>query len=110
MEAPINPSERRAFERFPSRFPTRFKDTRQDYGTNVVLRDACAQGARIITREKLAPHDYVDLEIKLPDGADPLHLQGEVVWTKNMEPNIWDVGIQFPAVHFMHLARLYKFA
>ena len=32
-------NERRIFDRFQSRFPTKFKDSRGDFGNDVFLRD-----------------------------------------------------------------------
>ena len=102
--------DRRAFERFAARFPTRFKDGRNDYGTTVALRDASAQGARILSRDKMSIHDPVDIEIKLPDSSDPVELSGEVVWVRQAEASIWDIGVKFSIPQFMRLSRLYKFA
>ena len=102
--------DRRNFERFPARFPTRFKDTRDDFGTNVFLRDACAEGVKVTTRERLFLNDSVSLEIDLPDEREPLTLKGQVVWAVTGDiPDLWDVGIKFHKLDFVHLSRLYKF-
>ena len=53
MEMPAQTNEeRRIFERFSARFPVKFKDAREDYGSDVFLRDASAQGIRIMTKER----------------------------------------------------------
>lgn len=103
-------SKRRLYERFPSRFPTKFKDTRADFGTNVHLRNVSAQGAKIATSESLYVNDSVSLEVELPDGKPPLTLRGEVVWTNKYDTDLWDVGIMFHKVVFMDLWRLYRAA
>ena len=105
-----NPTdERRVFERFPARFPTRFKDTRYDYGTNVALRDASAEGVKIVSKERLSLKDTIDLEVKLPDSATPFNIKGEVVWITQAETNMWDIGLKFHAIDFVRMSRLYKF-
>ena len=102
--------DQRIFERFSARFPVKFKDTREEYGTSVFLHDASAQGARLTTHERLFLNDYVSLDVKLPDGTDPLILNGQVVWIKTIEPNqLWGVGLKFRAVDLMKIQRLYKF-
>ena len=100
--------ERRIFERFSARFPVKFKDAREDYGTEVFLRDASAQGARIVTKERFFLDDQVSLEVELPDGGDPMVLSGRVVWTKPFNTSLWDLGVEFTKVNFLKMKRLFK--
>ena len=101
--------DRRVYERFPSRFPAKFKDTRDHFGENVYLRDASAGGVRITTKERLYLNDNITLEVDLPDGRGTMTLKGEVVWVKAKENEMWNVGIKFHKVDFMDLWRPYKF-
>jgi len=101
--------EKRIFDRFSTRFPAKFKDTRHDFGTNVYLRDSSAGGAKISTKERINMYDPVALEVELPDGNSPMVLRGEVIWVKSQKYNIWDIGFKFHQIDLMHLSRLYKF-
>ena len=101
--------EQRTFERFPSRFPAKFKDTRSDFGTDVYLRDASAEGVKITTKERLYLNDNVTLEVDLPDGRGAMTLRGKVVWVKNKDTDMWNVGMKFHKVVFMDMWRPYKF-
>ena len=103
-------SERRIFGRFQTRFPTKFKDVRGDYGNNVFLRDASASGAHIVTRDRMFFNDRVSLEVELPDGTSPMVLNGRVVWSKPNDAAMWDIGFQFDEVNFMRMQRLFKFS
>ena len=100
--------ERRLFERFSARFPVKFKDTRQDFGAEVFLRDASAQGVRILTKERFFIDDKLSLEVALPDGGEHLILNGHVVWAKLVNLSLWDIGIEFPEVNFIKMQRLFK--
>ncbi|MBI3314316.1 MAG: PilZ domain-containing protein [Candidatus Omnitrophica bacterium] len=107
--------ERRLFERFWARYPAKFKDSRNEYGTDVFLRDASAAGVRINTRERMFLDDPVALEVEVPDGALPMALCGRVKWTRPARPgggaagsSAWDVGVQFPQVDFMKMSRLFQ--
>ena len=100
--------ERRIFERFSARFPVKFKDEREDYGTDVFLRDASAQGMRILTKERFFLDDQLALEVELPDGGEPLVLNGRVVWVKLLNLSLWEIGIQFSQVDFFKMQRLFK--
>lgn len=105
--APLE-NDNRLFERFLARFPVKFQHSEQDYGTNVFLRDASAQGAKFSTSERVYVKDSVSLLVKLPDGGDPLSLNGRVVWVKEKFPNLWDAGLQFHKANFMQLQRMYR--
>ncbi|MCA9407747.1 MAG: PilZ domain-containing protein [Candidatus Omnitrophica bacterium] len=102
--------ERRFFERFSSRYPARIKDSREEFGARFHLREASAEGVRIRSTEKVFNNDSLTLEVKLPDGHDPMILKGHVVWTKNQDSKVWDIGLKFHKIRLMHLSRLYSLA
>ena len=102
--------ERRIFDRFQASFPAKFKYSRGDFGNDVFLKDASADGLNILTKERLFFNDFIALEIELPDGNDPLVLSGRVMWSKpTNEPSMWDIGLQFGEVDFMKMHRIFKF-
>lgn len=103
-------AERRVFERFSARFPAKFKDSRDDYGTEVFLRDASASGVHILSRERMYLDDPVDLEVIVPDGGQPMVIKGKVVWTKPANAVMWDVGLRFAKVDLVNMSRLFKFS
>ncbi len=100
--------ERRLFERFSARFPAKFKDTKDNYGSDVFLRDASAEGARIVSKERYFLDDQVSLEVELPDGGEPMVLSGHVVWVKLLNMSLWDIGVKFSEVKFLKMQRLFK--
>ena len=100
--------ERRIFHRFSARFPVKFKDAREEFGTEVFLRDACAQGMHILTKERFFVDDQIALEVELPDGGQPLVLNGHVVWVKLLNLSLWDIGVEFSQVNFLKMQRLFK--
>lgn len=108
-EEELDLEDHRLFERFSARFPAKFKDTRDEFGRSVFLRDASAQGAKLTSKERLYLNDSVSLEVQLPDNPNTMTLRGMVVWAKNKELNEWDIGLKFHKVNLLHMARLYKF-
>lgn len=102
--------ERRYFQRFSSRYPARVKDSREEFGARFHLRDACAEGVKIRSTEKVFHNDSLTLEVKLPDGHDPMVLKGHVIWTVKHDPNAWDIGLKFHKIQLMRLSRLYSLA
>jgi hypothetical protein len=100
--------ERRLFERFSARFPVKFKDAREDFGDEVFLRDASAEGIRILTKERFFLEDQLSVEVQLPDGGEPMVLSGRVVWVKLLNLSLWDIGVQFSQVNLLKMQRLFK--
>ncbi len=101
--------EHRLFERFSARFPVKFRHTRSEYGSDVFLRDACARGVRISTRQRVFLNDSISLEVKVPDGSEPLMLNGRIVWMQTKSPTLWDVGVQLHEINFMEMQRIFKY-
>ena len=106
----VRRQENRLFERFQARFPVKFRHARDEYGSSVFLRDASAQGVKVATRQRLFLNDSVSLEVKLPDGHDPLVLNGRVVWIKEKAPELWEAGLEFHRVNLMKLQRMFRLA
>ena len=102
-------SENRLFERFPARFPVKFKYSVNEYGSDVFLRDASAQGLKIETRQKLFLHDSVSLQVEIPGTREPMELNGRVVWTKSQSPSMWEAGVEFHKINLMKIHRLFQF-
>lgn len=101
--------ENRLFERFSARFPVKFRHTRSEYGSDVFLRDASARGVRISTKERIFLNDSVSLDVKVPDGCEPVTLNGRVVWMRNKSPTLWDAGVELHEINFMEMQRIFRF-
>lgn len=105
-----NLQERRIFERFDTRFPAKLKDSREDYGEKLYLRNACAQGALLASKEHLYINDSLTLEVEVPKVPHPVTLRGRVMWVKKDHANFWEVGFKFHQISLMQLAKLYESA
>ena len=105
----VQVDDRRVFDRFVARFPVKFKDSRNDFGSNVFLRDMSAEGVKIVTKERMLLNDKINLLIELPDGRDPLQLSGNIVWIREANPNTRDAGLKFDKIDFMATQRIFKY-
>ena len=105
----IGIDDRRVFDRFMARFPVKFKDARDGFGSNVFLRDVSAQGVKIQTRKPLFINDKVELLVEIPDGHDPMTLSGNVVWARGINPTMRQAGLKFDRVDFMDTQRIFKY-
>lgn len=100
--------ERRIFERFTARFPVKFQHSREEFGTEVYLRNASAQGVMVTSRQRMFLHDSVSLIVELPDGFAPMKLTGRVVWTRKKVASSWDMGVEFHKTIFMGMHRMFQ--
>jgi len=105
----VQSDDRRVYERFMARFPAKYKESRNDYGTDIFLRDISADGAKIATKQKVKLNDRLDLQVDLPDGHDPMDLKGTIVWTVNTGPRTWEAGLRFDKIALMKTQRIYQF-
>ena len=97
--------DRRVYERLTARFPVKLKDSRHDYGAEFLMRDVSAGGIKLLSKEKLFLHDFLSLLINLPDGQEPVILNGEVVWSRAAGSQGWDIGLQFHKIDYLRLHR-----
>jgi hypothetical protein len=105
----MEPPEQRLFSRFVSRFPTKFKDSVEEYGQEIFLRDVSATGARVVSRNRLFIDDVLSLSVKLPDGREPVELSGRVRWVHHPSPQGWEAGLQFHKIDLMRIHRIVRF-
>ncbi len=103
-------SDLRVFERFSARWPTKFKDSPADYGTEVEMKNCSASGARLFTNERFLVDDNISIDVKAPDGCAPLQFSGRVRWSRSNGGALWEIGVQFHKIELMKMHRLVKFA
>ncbi len=105
----VQAQDRRVFGRFRARFPLKFKYSKEDFGSEVFLRDLCAAGARIAARKNLYVNDWVDLQVEVPDGKAPIEFSGRIVWAREESPNAWNAGVKFDKINLMETQRIFRF-
>ena len=103
LESSQTVSEKRSFERFEARYPAKIKDTRDEFGVNLSLRNASAEGIRLISRDRIYVNDSISIEVRLPDNDSPMTIRGEVVWAKLLPNKLWDIGLK------CHKGRFYEY-
>jgi len=51
-----------------------------------LTKDICAEGMQLLTEEKLQKGDKLEFKITLPEALNPVHLNGNVMWSKDLSP------------------------
>ena len=101
--------DRRIFSRLSADFPIKFAGSSEAYGSRISLKDISAEGLRFFSNEKTDIKGPVNLLVNVPDGKNPLALNGIVVWTRKDASGASQVGIKFSKVNFMKMHRIVKF-
>ncbi|HAJ57097.1 MAG TPA: hypothetical protein DCL35_04935 [Candidatus Omnitrophica bacterium] len=87
--------------------PMRFKDLKIGEKGSAVALDIGGGGAGIESARELKPRTPLELWFDLPDGYEPMHLLGKVVWSQ-LSGAAWKVGVSFDRPRLMSLSRILK--
>jgi hypothetical protein len=107
-ESAINGSDRRVFERFEVNLPARFIDLRQNQEGQAKAYDVSAKGIGFLFHQEVKPLTALEIWLDLPDKGSPLYTRGRVVWTMQVEPQLWRAGISLEKAELMGLSRIFR--
>ncbi|MDD5020004.1 MAG: PilZ domain-containing protein [Candidatus Omnitrophica bacterium] len=85
----------------------RFKDLRVGAKGEGVCKDIGGGGAGFDCVREIRPKTPLEMWFDFPDGFEPMHLLGRVVWSKAQGP-LWRTGIAFDRQRLMSMARILK--
>jgi hypothetical protein len=61
-----------------------------------ILRDLCPRGSGVVTHHWLKENEQVTIMIKIPYlFTSPVYKQAKVVWSKKIEEDLWEGGLDF---------------
>ena len=99
-----NFSEKRSEPRLLLSIPARYRSLKKKFGWKPACTlDVSQNGVRLATRNKVALHERIGLEIKLPEFEKPFQLNGVVVWVK---PSLNNDSFTTCGVAFENLKRV----
>lgn len=102
--------DRRIFTRIKVRLPMKFLDPscgKEGAGETV---NVSAIGVGFISNETMYPTTGLEMWIMIPDRQEPLHVTGEVVWSKKMDDtNAQRVGVYLENQELIELGRVIKY-
>lgn len=100
-------SENRIFHRFPTNCLARYKNSHDSSEGEVILRNASAQGLKVVSKNPLYVNDFISFAIDVPHSSLPLNVRGEIVWSKRDEKHYWNIGVKLQKIRFVEMSRLY---
>ncbi len=108
-DKPAAKEDGRVFCRFAMQdIPVRFKDLKIGERVNGVCKDISGGGAGVEVGRELRPRTPIEMWFDLPDGYEPMHLLGKVVWSSQLG-TAWRLGISFDRPRLMSMARILKY-
>ncbi|MCK9603388.1 MAG: PilZ domain-containing protein [Candidatus Omnitrophica bacterium] len=101
-------SDRRIFERFNVRLPTRFIDSRENVEGQAETYNVSAKGLGLLLDQEIKPNMPLELWLDLPDKGTPLYTRGRVIWTTQIEPRLWQTGVSLEKAELMGISRIFR--
>lgn len=101
-------ADHRVFARFPANFGLRFLDLVSNSEGRAQVRDISAKGMGLVTSAKLAIRVPLEMWLEVPDKGEPFYSRGEVVWSKPLSPDEYQVGINLEKADLMGLSRVLR--
>lgn len=102
--------DRRIFARLSTELRLRFLDSKGNREGLAKTVDISAKGMGIESSEELAPQTPLEMWLNIPDRGEPLYIRGEVVWSKQIDPNLYRAGINLEKAYFMSFSRVLRAA
>ncbi len=97
----------RLFSRFPTNCLATYRNSTDYSEGEVFLKNASAQGLSFVSKDPLYIKDTILVDVDIPKSHKPLHVQGEVVWIKRDEEDLWDIGLKLHNTRLVEMSRLY---
>lgn len=101
--------DKRVFCRFNmEELVVRCKDLKSGNKLSGVCEDFSAGGIGLKSETELKPKTPLELWIDFPQGVEPIHLLGKVVWTRLADGVFFRAGVAFDRLRLMSLSPLMK--
>jgi hypothetical protein len=100
--------DRRIFERFGAGLPLKYVDLLRAREGYAELIDACAKGASFVSDQALKEHTPLEMWFEIPDQCEPLHIRGEVAWSRPITSSEYKIGVNLETVDLMGIARILR--
>jgi hypothetical protein len=104
----LSQEDKRVFCRFVlNDVPLRFKDLKMGEKNTAVCKDLSGGGAGVECAQEIKPRTPLEMWFDLPDGFEPLHCLGKVIWSR-LSGTTWQAGVAFERPKLISLARILK--
>ena len=106
----VDMEDKRIFARFKANFPVRFINLDKNTESLAQVEDVSAKGIGVYTKEEVKSHTPLEMWLEIPDKGEPLYARGEAVWSKQIEPNLYRIGVNLERADLMGVSRVLRVA
>jgi hypothetical protein len=104
----LSREDKRVFCRFVlNDVPLRLKDLKIGEKNSAICKDLSGGGAGVECVQEIKPRTPLEMWFDLPDGFEPLHCLGKVIWSR-LSGATWQAGVAFERPKLISLARILK--
>lgn len=100
--------DKRIFQRIPANLPLKFSVVDSKKRGTAQMLDISASGIGISTEDNLLRYTPLEMRLQMPDKAESFDIKGEVVWSKRIEPDRYDVGVSLEKVDLVDMLELWR--
>lgn len=104
----LEKDDKREFVRFSVDLQLKFLDPNTNKEKEAQVHDINAKGIGILANEELAKDTILEMWIEVSSNEQPLYTKGKVIWSKQIEPNKYRVGISLDKVDLIGIARVLR--
>jgi hypothetical protein len=102
--------DRRSFFRFNAIVPISFADPDNGLKGEGETHDISAKGIGFFTENEIVPRTTLDIWLKVPDRDEGIYAKGAVIWSRQVEPDRYRVGVELEKVDFISLSHVLHLA
>lgn len=103
-----NFKDRRIFERFSVKLPARFLGANSDKEKEAQTFDVSAKGIGLVSNEELRPNTVLEIWLHIPDKGQPLYARGKVAWSKTINADEHQAGVNLEKADLMGMSRILR--
>jgi len=104
----LEKDDKREFVRFSVDLQLKFLDPKTNKEKEAQVHDINAKGIGILANEELAKDTTLEMWIEVSGNKQPLYTKGKVIWSKQIEPNKYRIGISLDKVDLIGVSRILR--
>jgi c-di-GMP-binding flagellar brake protein YcgR len=100
--------DRRIFARFKTKLPVTYLEGHSGRQGRAITQDISAKGMGLVANEALPQATPLEFWLEMPDQGAPIYSRGQVAWSKQVEPDVWRMGVDLEKADLMGLSRILR--
>lgn len=100
--------DKRSFARFLVSLPITYFSNHYGHYGQAKAKDMSPVGIGVATKEELSVGNQLEIWLEVPDGGDPFHAKGYVVWSGKLGVDQYQAGICLENIDLIGMSRVIR--